>query len=110
MDIGQMLNEYLYAQNFIYDYFGYVEKWRVFPIDDRREYFWQLNEDETEVEYYDTQNIDAEEEWYSDSVYTQRHLDKWVYRAADFTMILVDTMVDGNKFLAIYDNAKEVVE
>ena len=106
----EMLDEYLYAQNFIYDYFGYVENWRAFPIDDRREYFWRLDEDETEVAFSSQESMEDEDHLYIDTVYTYRHLDKWVYRAADFTMILVDTMVDGNKFLAIYDNAKEVVE
>ncbi len=33
-----------------------------------------------------------------------------VYRGQDYTMISVDTHVDGNKFLQIFDNKKEVKE
>lgn len=36
-----------------------------------------------------------------------RNLSKWVYRGEMYTMIVVDTQTDGNKFLRIFDNAKE---
>jgi hypothetical protein len=72
--------------------------------------FWRLNGGEeagAEVQYSpDATFPDAT--LYCDEVYTQRHLPKWVYRGVEFTMICVDTHTDGNKFLAIYDNAKEV--
>lgn len=45
---------------------------------------------------------------YECQIYTQRFLPKWVYRADELTMICVDTQTDGNKFLMIFDNAKEV--
>ena len=44
---------------------------------------------------------------YSDEIYTQQSLKKWVYRADDYTMVCVDTHTDGNQFLRIFDNAKE---
>lgn len=105
----KLLDEYLKLQQEIYEYFGYVEQWRVIPIDDRRECYWWLNGDE-EVIYADRLE-DFDESvgnYYSDEIYTQRHHSKWVYRGKDYTMIMVDTNTDGNKFLAIYDNNKEV--
>lgn len=47
---------------------------------------------------------------YSNEIYTQRFLPKWVYRGKDYTMICVDTHTDGNKFLQIFDNSKEIRE
>jgi len=105
----ELLNDYLTLRQRVFDYFGYVEAWRVLPFDDRREYYWRLTDDEKSVEYGPDDPFEPEA-LYEDEVYTQRHLPKWIYRGSEFTMILVDTHTDFNQFLAIYDNAKEVKE
>lgn len=46
----------------------------------------------------------------SGAVYTQRHLPKWVYRRDEHVMICVDTRVDGNKLLRIFDANKECTD
>ncbi len=116
-----MIDDYFKLQEQIYNYFGYVENWAVIPLEDRRDYWW--HEDGSEVHYTTTEsnmkaliendfNYDNAEcdgnTYYADEIYTQRFLTKWVYRAEDYTMICVDTHTDGNKFLAIYDNKKEI--
>src|SRR5215217_6808693 len=105
----RLLDEYLEIQKQIYDHFGYVEDWVAIPIDDRREQYWALTDSEV---WYSPSRDDLVDEnennLYSDEIYTQRFLPKWVYEAADYTMICVDTHTDGNKFLAIYDNQKRV--
>jgi len=55
-------------------------------------------------------NLDQEEwlSFYRNDIYTQRFLSKWVYRGEDYTMICVDTHTDGNKFLQIFNNKKEI--
>lgn len=91
----------------IFDYFGYKENWRVLPFDDSRDYYWRLNNDNVEfAETLDRLNSDGD--YYSNEIYTQRHLDNHIYRGKDYTMMLVDTHVDGNQFLQIFDNSKEV--
>ena len=105
-----LLDEYFNIQQKIYDYFGYVEKWKVIPLEDRRKYFWYVANDEV---YYAKRPEDFDEEigdHYSDEIYKQRFLSKCIYRAKDYTMICVDTHIDDNKFLAIYDNDKEIIE
>ena len=102
----QILDDYLSLQKQVYEYFGYVEDWRVFPIDDRREYYWRV--DSNNVEYGDAPDFSNPDHHYEDTIYTYRHLSKHVYRGNEFTMVIVDTITDGNKFLAIYDNSKEV--
>lgn len=105
--MSDIIDDYFKLQQKIYDHFGYVEDWVVIPIDDRRAYYWCM--DDTEVTYAETIEKLMDEDaadYYSDEVYHQRFLPRSVYEAEDMTMIVVDTHTDGNKFLAIYDNAK----
>lgn len=107
-----LLDKYFEIQAEIYKHFGYQEDWVVIPLDDCREYFWHLTGEGhgDEVKYAkEEENLfeGTVEDGYSNEIYTQRHLPKWVYRTDDYTMICVDTHCDGNKFLQIFDNAKE---
>jgi len=111
----ELLNEYQRIKSEIFDYFGYEEDWRVIPIDDRRDAYWALSESEDVVGYSPVADQvlpglegDYGEAYYEDEIYTQRHLNQYVYRAEKYTMICVDTHTDGNKFLAIYSNQREV--
>ena len=94
----------------LYDYFGFVEDWVVFPIDDRREFYWHIVDGQ--VLFYDTleayQN-DDENHMYSDEVMNHCFYKKSVYEGKDMTMIIVDTHTDGNKFLAIYNNTLKIL-
>lgn len=108
----QLLDQYLELQKQIFEYFGYVEDWRAIPIDDAREYFWHLtgegSGDEVKFAKEEENLFDGTDtDGYSNEIYTQRFLPKWVYRGKDYTMICVDTHTDGNKFLQIFDNTKE---
>lgn len=110
----KLLNEYFKLQKEIFDYFGYTEDWKVIPLDDATEYFWQLQQDEDGGGYVNfSETIEKLKdiyagEYYQHEIYTQRFLPKWVYRGEDYTMICVDTHVDGNKFLQVFDNTKEI--
>ena len=109
----QLLDEYFSIEKKIHEYFGYEENWRVIPIDDSRKYYWHLEgEGPGTVHFADTEEELRTQtgEYYTNEIYTQRHLAKWVYRGQDYTMIAVDTQTDGNKFLSIFDNAKEIKE
>lgn len=106
-----LLDDYNALLKEIYAYFGYVEEWHVFPIDDARECYWRLSgEGPGTVRFSETEAaLDDEDagDFYENEIYMQRHLPKWVYRGPEYTMIVVDTHTDGNKFLQIFDNAKE---
>jgi len=111
----ELLNQYFELQKKIFQYFEYNEDWKVIPLEDRTEFHWFLrqNEEGAGRVYFAPKPIDLDvaekgEELYSDIIYTQRFLPKWVYRGENFTMISVDTRVDGNKFLAVYDNNLEM--
>jgi hypothetical protein len=109
----KLLKDYLQKQQELFDYFGYVENWKAIPVDNATMYVWQLITEEDgsgEVRFANSveQLLDeAAGDYYSNEIYTQRHLEKWVYRGADYTLIVVDTHTDGNKFLQIFDNSKE---
>jgi hypothetical protein len=115
----QLLNDYLQKQKELFDYFGYVENWKVIPVNDATLYYWKLSGESfgnkgysDEVLFADTlEELESQDgNFYSNEIYTQRFLPKWVYRGADYTMVVVDTHTDGNKFLQIFDNSKEVKE
>lgn len=107
----QLLNEYFALQKQIYDHFGYVQDWKVIPLNDATEYFWYLDGEGhgNSVHFADTEQELTQQSgnYYVDEIYTQRFLPKWVYRAEDYTMICVDTHIDGNMFLQVFDNSKE---
>lgn len=108
------LDNYKKAEQELFDYFGYVENWVAIPVEDSREYWWELDQDENgsgEVRFAETEELLADKdagEYYCEEIYTQRFLPKWVYKGTDYTMICVDTCVDGNKFLRIFSNNLEV--
>jgi len=104
------LDDYISAKNKLFNTFGYIEDWRILPIDDARRYYWRLQgEGPGEVQFADTEKelIEEQDNYYANEIYTQRHLKKWVYRTKDYTMVCVDTHTDGNQFLQIFDNKKE---
>lgn len=102
------LDKYFEAEKAVYEFFGFKEGWRVFPLDDRRDYYWQASDhsvhysDETE----DFTDEDREPQYADDIMYSRSA--SGIYRKDGYTMIAVDTGCDGNKFLAIFDNSKEV--
>jgi len=111
----ELLEEYFKLQKKIYEYFDYVEDWVVIPLDDATEMYWQIDGGEGydgSVVYCEIKEAVEKRtgQEYGGPIYTQRFLPKWVYRADDYTMICIDTQTDGNKFLMVFDNKKEVNE
>ena len=80
------IDDYFKLQEETFKYFGYVEDWVNIPMVDHRGYHWHIDQDKHgsgEIYYCDdliTQEILDDGEYYSDSIYTQRFLKKWVYR------------------------------
>ncbi len=103
----------------IYDYFGYEEKCKVFPIDDRTDYYWDISEDSVifcnkkeNMIWDDKNNVwtcpkNCHDDFFTDE-YFYGDNGKNIYFGKKFTMIVVDTRTDGNSFLAIYDNNKKL--
>jgi hypothetical protein len=107
----QLIDDYFSIKQKIHDAFGYVENWVVIPLEDNRDYYWVYQEGDDDVLFAEKEEHlrDASGgEYYSNSIYRQRFLNKYVYEANGYTMICCDTQVDGNKFLCIFDNAKKI--
>lgn len=121
----QLLDDFNSIREQILNYFGYVEDWVVLPLYDARECYWRVNktswiwgycarDSESEetgvVQYAKTEEALANEDGdscYENQIYTQRFLPKWVYRGPEYTLIVVDTRTDGNRFLQVFSNDKE---
>lgn len=107
------INEFETARQKIFDHVGYVEDWVVIPLDFQPNIYWYINGEENNGEVCFAETKDDLLDWeagnyYSHTIYTQRFLPKWVYRGKSYTMIVVDTHTDGNKFLQIFDNDFEI--
>lgn len=110
---NNLISDYFNFRQGVFDYFGYVEDWKAIPLEDSRGYFWYLTGVEADdsvwfaesEEELDPENRDG---MYKDDIYSQRFLPKWVYRSEKYTMVCSDPHTDGNKFLRVFDNSKEV--
>lgn len=110
--MNDLLQKYFDVESEVFDAFGYKHDWRVFPLQDHRDAYWYLDARDHLTYGYTPLTVElvlAGSEIYTANVFTYVHLKKWVYRIEQYTMILIDTHCDGNIFLAIFDNDKEVV-
>lgn len=104
------LDRYFELQEKIYNYFSYIEDWCVFPINDSRDYYWSIKGDNVYFAKNEENVFDGTiDDGYSNEIYHQRFLSKAIYEGKEYTMIVVDTHTDGNKFLRIFDNKKRCV-
>lgn len=101
-----------HAENELHKYFGYVQDWKVIPLDDQRGRHWMIcgpeDDNSTKIAWspkeFTKASIEKGDKLYSGTIYTQRFLPKWVYHGKDYTMISVDTHSDGNQLLMIFEN------
>jgi hypothetical protein len=106
----KLLEDFEKAKQALYDHVGFVEDWTVYPIDDRTDMFWTLDETEKCIRYADSiEALNSDGDYYENEIYKQRFYNKWIYRGEKLTMIIVNTHTDGNCFFAFYDNEKEVL-
>ncbi len=110
----ELIRKYLELGKQIHDYFEYEENGMEIPLRDATKFYWFLSDREKHnskcvrsEEPFTEKSIQEGTNIYSGLIYTQRFLPKWVYRKSKYTMIAVNTITDGNKFLMIFDNVKE---
>jgi hypothetical protein len=106
--IDIIIDKYEAAQQELLDYFGFKFDWTVYPIDVRTEMFWRVGDGEHQLFFANKREDVGGGNGYSDDIMHDRFYDKAVYRGADYTLVMVDTLTDGNRFLAIMDNSKEI--
>ena len=111
-EISAQLDQYFALQQQIHRYFGYREDWVTIPMRDCREYWWRLSGEGPgdTVVCHERESVVREQngDHYESLIYTQRFLPKWVYRAEQFTLVCEDPRTDGNRYLSVFCNAKEV--
>ena len=106
--IEKWIDSYFELEEKIFKEFGYEEDWRRFPIVDSRDDEWYFTGHSVIFHETLTPEIIESMDYYQNEVYTYRHLDKYVYHVDELTMMLVATGCDGNIYLQIFDNNKEV--
>jgi hypothetical protein len=107
-----IINNYKRALQDLYDHVGFVEDWVVLAPDFQHiDMFWKIKNNKEVVCGDEIEDITINEEdghCYSFQIYTQRFYKKHIYRGDKYTMIMVDTHTDGNKFFMFFSNDKEV--
>jgi len=107
----ETLNGYFNLRREIQDYFGYKEDWEVLPLSDEREMYWMLVEDKTPFIVYSTEPLTTDT--INDIgiciqfVYGHYKTRRTAYRRDDLVAVPLGPDIDGNKFLMIFDAAKE---
>lgn len=109
----KILDDYNSCKQAIFDAFGYVEDWKVHPIEDMREVYWAYDGKYEQVQFFfQKEDIGKYSKLYSHEIGHDRFLPKYVYKgtgeAEGYTMILCDTQTDGNILLCIFDNKKNI--
>ena len=105
--IKKCLEQYLSMEKEIHKLFGYVQEWRVYPIQDMTGVYWCVPQ-HSDYELRFSQTIDGlgadigDDPEYSVEV-------KRIFACDGFTMLHVDTHTDGNQFLYILDNKKKII-
>jgi len=119
-----LIEKYKSALQEIYDHIGFEEDWSVFPVDDSTECYWifgdaleKLLEKKGGDWFFgdlvfspskeDLLNSN-ESNIYSNEILHHRFYKKSIFVGEKYTGILVDTHSDGNKFLQIFENDKQI--
>ena len=110
----ELLKRYFALQEQIYAHFGYTEDWVKIPLDDATKYYWLIKKDGGGGPWFvfsddplTVEVIDSGERLYINPISIRGSL-PLVYRATDYTMVCADTQTDGNKFLMVCDNKREI--
>jgi hypothetical protein len=101
----EIFKQYWDAEKLIHEYFGYVEQYQGYPIDDRTNMFWRVNEKDGIVKYSESMENWDDDQYYKDEIYKQIYLATSIYTKPDYTMILCKC--DSGAYLRIFDNSKE---
>ena len=104
----KLLDDYNKIKQEIYDYFNYNEDWHVYPIEDKREFYWGICDGN--LVFHETKDVlfNGKGDYYSNDIVSDRFTGKSTYVGDEYTMVIVDTRTDGNKFLQILSNDKKI--
>lgn len=112
------ITRYFSLQEEVFKYFGYVQDWKVIPLDPQLGRYWMIcgpeDSNSTNVTWSDQpfteKSVKEGSKIYGGTIYTQRFLPKWVYRGKKYTMVAVDTHSDDNRVLMVFENALECTD
>jgi hypothetical protein len=117
-DLEDAIDSYFELEEKIKKTLGWVDTWKLLPLEDNRRCYWMLaggdkktGDGSTVVTSEKPITLKAAKkgnEISGSEVYTQRHHDKWVFRAEGVVLIPVDTHTDGNILLLLLDEKKEI--
>ena len=104
----RLLDQYYALRVEILQYFGYGAAWAPYDFSDFREHFWYVNDTMDRIHHADTEEslrTQTGDRYYEDPI--PRHDRECVLRAAEYTLIVVDTQTSDGLGFMIFTNANE---
>ena len=109
------LTQYFEAEKAVHAHIGYTEQWRVYPLEDSTGMYWHLHNGKiyfaesiealqyglTEEGLFESPSEFDKADYYGEYI-------EGTYKGDQYTGFTMDTHTDGNSFLSIFDNSKEV--
>jgi len=111
------IDQYFALEEDIKEPLGWVDSWKILPLEDNRQSYWLLAGDDkktgrdcTVITLKEPITFEAAKkgEVSGSQIYTQRDHERWIFRAGGVVLIPVDTQTDGNVLLLLLDAAKEI--
>lgn len=102
------IDKYFKLQEEIFVHCRYMEDWHIYPMVDYRDFVWAINKNS--VVSAKTLEDFATGEFFEDEILKDRFLSKSIFEGQEFTLILVDTHCDNNKYLILLDNNKKITK
>lgn len=109
MDLEEKLEKYLELEEEIFKEFGYEQTWHRYPIQVETDSYWLVTGLYNEVYVYSPKPFSKKsiESGKEISSATIQGLSTGMWKTETHTMVLLDTHVDGNIWLFVFDNEKE---
>lgn len=117
MNIQEKLNLISSLEEEILEKLGFIKQWRDYKLRDRTEEYWRIENNSVvtaankvalqsglaDMGFWDGDFYEVSEDYCQDQI-----INDLIFRIEDYTAIAVDTQMDRNSYLDIFDNQKEL--
>lgn len=98
-------NTFFNAKEMLFNHVGFTPKIVEFPVKDNTCYYWRVDESSGIVKYASTkEDFYSDNDYFQDTIYTQRFYDKHVYRGDQYTMVFCDPHTDVCNWFRVFSN------
>lgn len=101
MKMNELIEQHFSSEQEILERFGHERNWHVAPLDDARDSWWLIIDGS--LCWWNEEPEDIE-----DAEYDGEIVNNYIHRVEGYCLVHIDTSCDGNEFLMILDEEKEL--